>query len=243
MPRHHYKTVVRREHAIYTLLRRAAVALACVICIGLVFYAGKASQEGVLPPYDTSLDQLQTRIVALETERSVDARALAELRDALADSRGSIDELERELAFYRGVLAPETQSSGVLVRAPILRMGSAPGWWRYQLVAQQGGQTPRSGKVQYTGELQVTFWGQERGAPRHYTLSDLDPELSADALTMNFRYFQRREGDIVLPLGFVPERIELALQLVKPVSQSVNSSYSWREALAESSIPLAIEGT
>lgn len=226
---HHRKAIVRREYLPHTILWRGLLALCIVGSLILAFYLGRGSQDSALLPYDDGADRLHAQLVELETRLLVDGQTISELREELTLSRGGIDELERELAFYRSVLAPEEQSAGVILRMPVLRSLGVPGLWRYQLVAQQGGQTRSSGKTVYKGELQVTFVGVERGIPQRYTLSELDGQLAADTLNLSFRYFQRREGELALPPGFEPERVELQFAMAKPTSQLIDASFAWEE--------------
>ena len=226
---HHRKAIVRREYLPHTILWRGLLALCIVGSLILAFYLGRGSQDSALLPYDDGADRLHAQLVELETRLLVDGQTISELREELTLSRGGIDELERELAFYRSVLAPEEQSAGVILRTPVLRSLGVPGLWRYQLVAQQGGQTRSSGKTVYKGELQVTFVGVERGIPQRYTLSELDGQLAADTLNLSFRYFQRREGELALPPGFEPERVELQFAMAKPTSQLIDASFAWEE--------------
>ena len=226
---HHRKAIVRREYLLHTILWRGLLALCIVGSLILAFYLGRGSQDSALLPYDDGADRLHAQLVELETRLLVDGQTISELREELTLSRGGIDELERELAFYRSVLAPEGQSAGVILRTPVLRPLGVPGLWRYQLVAQQGGQTRSSGKTVYKGELQVTFVGVERGIPQRYTLSELDGQLAADTLNLSFRYFQRREGELALPPGFEPERVELQFAMAKPTSQLIDASFAWEE--------------
>jgi uncharacterized coiled-coil protein SlyX len=226
---HHRKAIVRREYLPHTILWRGLLALCIVGSLILAFYLGRGSQDSALLPYDDGADRLHAQLVELETRLLVDGQTISELREELTLSRGGIDELERELAFYRSVLAPEEQSAGVILRTPVLRSLGVPGLWRYQLVAQQGGQTRSSGKTVYKGELRVTFVGVERGIPQRYTLSELDGQLAADTLNLSFRYFQRREGELALPPGFEPERVELQFAMAKPTSQLIDASFAWEE--------------
>lgn len=226
---HHRKAIVRREYLPHTILWRGLLALCILGSLILAFYLGRGSQDSALLPYDDGADRLHAQLVELETRLLVDGQTISELREELTLSRGGIDELERELAFYRSVLAPEEQSAGVILRTPVLRSLGVPGLWRYQLVAQQGGQTRSSGKTVYKGELQVTFVGVERGIPQRYTLSELDGQLAADTLNLSFRYFQRREGELALPPGFEPERVELQFAMAKPTSQLIDASFAWEE--------------
>lgn len=230
MTRRHHRTVIRREHPIRTPLKRTLFLLFILALVIGAFLYGRLGTDAVVLPYDGRADQLRTRILALETQLEVDAQALNELRAELADSRGSIDELERELAFYREVMAPEELTRGVLLRTPRLRRGAIPGEWRYQLVAQQGGRN----RVVHKGELLVTLRGLLNDQPASFALHELDDQLMLPELILSFRYFQRFEGTLRLPPGFNPEVLELQAMMTKPSSDSFENRYAWAELTADS---------
>ena len=158
MALNHYRTIVRRENPTVVRRKRLAFASALIAALAGAYYAGGQQALRSRLPYDDSADELRTRAIALETQLAIDNQTLEQLQSELLASRGSIDELERELAFYRGVIAPEEQTTGVQVREPLLRPTGTPGVFTYQLVVQQGIQSSSSGKRLFKGELQLTVW-------------------------------------------------------------------------------------
>jgi hypothetical protein len=231
MARDNHRTIIRRENPAALRRRRLAGAAALVAALAGAYYVGGQQALRNRLPYDDSADELRTRAIALETQLAIEAQTLEQLRSELAASRGSIDELERELAFYRGVIAPEEQIAGVLVREPLLRPTQVPGVYSYQLVAQQGAQSSSSGKRRYKAELQVTVWGQHNGLPTAYSLAELDDALVSGGIELNFRYFQRKLGELTLPPGFEPERVTLQVVTTKPEKQTAEYSYAWTDIL------------
>lgn len=232
MARRHHRTVVRRVHPVHTPLWRIAAVLLPLLAIFAAYYGGYYRATTAAEPYDDTADRLHTRIVALETRLEVETGAVDALRSELADNRAVLDELERELAFYRNVIAPEEPTDGVRLRAPRLYPGLVPGQWRYELVVQQGGTTSRSGRTVYKGDLFVTLWGLQAGQPTSHTLAELDDNLETQGLTLRFRYFQRSEGELTLPPGFEPETIELRAVLQTPGQQSREKRYAWVDVTA-----------
>ena len=233
MARDIHRTIIRRESPTALRRRRMTFAVTLMVALAGAYYAGGQQALRNLLPYDDSADELRTRAVALETQLAIDRQTLEQLQSELSASRGSIDELERELAFYRGVIAPEEQTSGVQLREPLLRPTNVAGVYTYQFVAQQGAQTSSSGKRLYKAELQVTVWGQQNGEPAAYSLAELDDALVTGGIELNFRYFQRKLGELRLPPGFEPERVTLQVVTTKPEQQTADYSYAWTDLLGE----------
>jgi len=206
--------------ALLALLLTAAAA---------AFWWGYIEGARQLLPLDHAEDQLRDQITMLESQRSIDRSTLEQLRVELADSRGSIDELQRELAFYREVIAPEDSTEDVVLRQPVFRASDSDRLWRYQLVVQKGG----SGKTLFRGELQGVLRGEIDGESREYALSELDTGRVSDAFTLNFRYFQRFEGEIRLPEGFEPWVVVLDAAISKPRTSAHQAEFDWSSVRAQ----------
>ncbi len=231
MARHHHKTVVRREHPLRATLWRAGAAVLVMAAIGIAYWFGYRAQDETFVPLNATSDAMRSQLIDLETRLDVETKAVAQLRQELADSRGSIDELERELAFYREVMAPEEVDQGVVVRPPVLTRSAVPGHWRYQLVTQSG----EGGRTIHKGDLRAVIGGRLGDLPHEVTLSEIDAAQLTDALTISFRYFQRFEGELVLPPGFQPTYIDIELSLTKPQTQNLETRYAWEDVAVDDS--------
>ena len=60
-------------------------------------------------------------------------------------------------------------------------------------------------------------------------LSELDQRLKGTPITLNFRYFQRAEGEIEFPLGFSPDQVEVVVDISKPALEDIRTGYIWNE--------------
>jgi hypothetical protein len=92
-------------------------------------------------------------------------------------------------------------------------------------VVQQGGKTSSG----YRGDLKVNFTGVMAGAITSLPLTELDLTSSGSPLVLNFRYFQRIEGELEFPPGFTPNQVEVVLELSKPTSEDIRTSYIWAD--------------
>lgn len=187
------------------------------------FFLGRHwSSPGVVPLTDAT-EPLRTRAAQLEARLHIDRETIGALRGDLAEANARLDELQRELAFYRGVMAPEEQDAELLLRAPTLVQLSEPRRWRYQLVVQQGARNDTVRK----GSLSVTILGTEGAEPAAYPLALLSEELEDNALNLGFRYFQKFDGVLVIPEGFQPRAIALEAALKQPVEAVVTRRFDW----------------
>lgn len=232
MARQHHRTVVRREHPVRTRAVRLSVFCGLVLGLFVVYQWGLRSGSAQLIPLNDGSEVLLERIGELETRSALDKQALGDLTLKLAESRGVIDELEGELAFYREVMAPEERRQGVVVRAPRFIATSDPLRWRYAVVVQQG----RPTEARFAGELRLRIVGRALDQMRMLPLTDLDDGLAGEPLAINFRYFQRFEGELLLPPGFTPERVEIDVVLQKPRSDAVSVAHDWSGVMVYTSL-------
>ena len=225
MPREQYRTVVKRENPRRQRLLMFAGVSVVIAMTGAAYFWGehRASQRPI--PWSGESDALREELALLATRAELDTQAIADLTTSLAEARGVIEERERELAFYQEVLAPEEITRRPRLRQPVFRATERPGVWRYQLVVQQGGKTSSG----YRGDLKVNFTGVMAGAITSLPLTELDLTSSGSPLVLNFRYFQRIEGELEFPTGFTPNQVEVVLELSKPTSEDIRTSYIWAD--------------
>ena len=223
MPRQQYRTVIKREHPRRQRMVWGISALLVVVAVTSAYFAGehRGSREPV--PWNAEADELRAQLVEAQTRAAIDAQATRELTESLAEARGIIEERERELAFYKEVLAPEELSRGPRLRQPVFSATDQPGVWRYQLVVQQGGKTSSG----YRGDIDVNFVGFLAGEITTLRLSQLDQTLRGAPITLNFRYFQRAEGELEFPLGFLPDQVEVVIDISKPALEDIRTGYIW----------------
>lgn len=227
MARHHPRTVIRRDHPRRTRIVRGL--LLAVLAVVLVGAYGLGHRTGSISrvPLDDGNDAFRNRISELETRAELDKQALNTLMESLANSRGVITELEGELAFYREVMAPEQRAEGVRVRLPRFSPTADPLRWRYELVVQQGKPTEN----RFIGELKLRLVGSVHNQPEIFELANLDERLAGEPLPINFRYFQRFEGEVLLPPGFTPQRVEIDVLVRKPKTDRVSVTHDWSELM------------
>jgi hypothetical protein len=77
------------------------------------------------------------------------------------------------------------------------------------------------------GHVNVTLAGRQGGQQRRVALREISPEQDEDNIRLRFKYFQNVEGELVIPDGFVPERIEISAIAETPVAKRVDQAFEW----------------
>lgn len=163
----------------------------------------------------------------LRQAAEVEKIAHDEVRGALLEAEREASELRQELAFYRNLMSPGDNRTGIHIEAATLGADLLPNTYRYELVVTQV-----RGKNRYArGQLLVKISGARGGDQQVLTLADVTPDGDA-SLKFRFKYFQTFDGQIELPADFVPESIEFeAVSSVKGL-ESTSRSFDWQELIA-----------
>ncbi len=140
---------------------------------------------------------LRSRLARAERALQVEREAGAELEQRLGALQEQILGLERQVAFYRDIVGPRP---GAAVRVQTFVLWPEDGsTYRYQVVLTRG---RNDGKV-VKGAVRLVVAGEQDGRTRRLAMDALTSGGVA-ALDFSFRYFQRLEGRLELPAGFVP---------------------------------------
>ncbi len=233
------KLVVRPHHPRRTLIRIVVGLVLAALVAWALFETGRIRAgfdqaearaerreltEG-LQAAQAANRRLRERIAALERSGQVDGRAYAELRGTLAGLNDEILRLREELAFYRGIVSPADARRGLRIHGFELQPTEGEGAWRFHLVLIQAMQHDR----QAQGAARLTIIGTQDGEPARLALADLGEHPEA-GIAYDFRYFQEFGGDILLPLGFTPNRVEIELVPRSGRDARVEQVFDWPTA-------------
>jgi hypothetical protein len=136
---------------------------------------------------------------------------------------------KEELVFYRGIVSPSDAKLGVNLQSFEVRKKNSQNQYSYKLILTKSGKSTK--KV--SGNAEMLIRGESDGKVSELKLTDLVLEKSSKATKFSFRYFQVFEGDIVLPDGFEPFEVKIA---VKPTTKKVKAfteTISWTDILSE----------
>lgn len=216
---------------------RAAVVLAILIGAYLIFEFGRiqanynivdavAEQQAFLGEIDvleTQIVGLKQEIALLETHRNVEREAYQVVETDLTDLQRKIQEQQEAIAFYRGIVSPKDGGRGLRVQDLKLTRGKEERHYNVRLVLVQVMQHDRSVK----GVVNFSIEGAQDGVTTIYTLEQLLPEEGSSSWPFAFRYFQNFDRELILPDGFMPDKINVEVISNTKSIASVNQSFDW----------------
>lgn len=216
-----------------------AVAALVVFVLGLQgaywfgFKQGMAGQERALRDLAAvrlELDAARAEEVTMrrtfESVRlgaEVDQQALEDVRQQLLELKSEIAEAEEENQFYRNLMAPAGNASGLNIGTVELEETELKRRYRFKIVMQQLSTDHELLK----GTLKVNIIGQQNDELRVIPLADLSKDIPSANIKLRFKYFQNVEGEMVLPEGFTPERIELEARATGKKAATVEKRFGW----------------
>jgi hypothetical protein len=77
------------------------------------------------------------------------------------------------------------------------------------------------------GHVNVNLVGRRGDEQMIFALRDISDEQDQLDIRLGFKYFQTIEGELALPAGFEPERIQIVAVATEPVGKSIDQYFSW----------------
>ncbi len=213
------------------------LALFVAVCGYLVFEFGRiqaeysivetskerAALEATIAGLENEITALKDNIAVLETHRDIEREAYKEVEANLTTLQTKIQEQQDAIAFYRGIVSPEDSKPGLRVQDLKLTRGEEEREYNIRLVLIQAMKHDR--KV--SGNVRISVDGELDGEETSFTFRDLLPEGADAAWKFSFRYFQDFDRLLVLPDGFTPERINVAVDSQTRSIASIEESFTW----------------
>ncbi|MDF3013505.1 MAG: hypothetical protein K0Q78_1709 [Cellvibrio sp.] len=210
------------KNALITLV---LLALTCAALTATYFYAlDQASSERLSPQ---EAQELRAQLEKLTQEASESKRELAkyqlnaevdrqageELRKKVLGLRDEKAALQRDVEVYR-ILTSKKSTNPMGISFGIFSVSALPdNKKQFKLAVQKLAE----GDDDFSGSLRVSVVGQKEGAETKISLHELivnkvGVESLTENIPLNFKFFQNIDTEIVLPEGFVPVRVELAVR-------------------------------
>ena len=167
---------------------------------------------------------LSRQVAILDRSSMVDQRATAEVQATIRNLREQLAQLQQDVVFYRQVVSSDTVDTGLIVGQMNIYGTSDPGRFRYKLVMRQ---QDADGDSYLRGHVNVNLVGRRGDEQMIFALRDISDEQDQLDIRLGFKYFQTIEGELALPAGFEPERIQITAVATEPVGKSIDQYFSW----------------
>lgn len=232
-----YKSIVVEHKPARRLLLSVAVLLLLLAASAIAYWQGgrmlEADFEKLETEYRVTAEQLDVvsekyrnasqQLTNQTVGAEVDRQAVEEVRSAVREHKQTIAELSEEITFYKGLMAPTDREKGLGIRGWEVYATSNPQRFQFKLIVQQ-----LAIKHQLlTGSITAVIDGTLNGIETTLSLHDISEEIDKRDIILRFKYFQYIEGEFTLPVGFIPEQIDLAARATKPNKVQIEKQYAW----------------
>lgn len=175
---------------------------------------------------------LQAELVRVEKSAEVDRLAAEQVRQELFGLRTQLADLQRDVEFYKGLVAPEELNKGLKLHEFALVEDATRKRYDFKLVLANIGGKNRVVK----GELKMILTVQRQGETEEVAFTELPGYEGANPLKLRFRFFQNINGSFKLPEDWQPASVEVAANVKDASGQLFSVSYNWQELLRNSFI-------
>lgn len=168
--------------------------------------------------------ELRRQVAILERSAVMDQRATQEVQETLTELQEQVIRLEQDVVFYRQAISDEIDSSGIIIGQLDIEGTADPQVFRYKLVLRQEESSQDSFLL---GHVNVNVVGELNDEQMVIPLQDISGEVDTIDIRLRYRYFQNIEGELELPVGFMPEQIHVIAISNSPIESQANKSFSW----------------
>ncbi|RZA07607.1 MAG: hypothetical protein EOO68_03200 [Moraxellaceae bacterium] len=202
------------------LMRWFAVALVFTICLPGSYFLGvymtdkkyKVQQDKHGEQQDQTTTELSQQLTQLRTSIEVDRQSMEDLRQLVMTQKAQLNASERDLKVYKDLLSPNVKTNplgisfGVFTVLPL----KGTGHFSYSLTVQK----LSTKEADFAGTLEFRIIGQQGGRSLQLSLYQVSSQVTVPSIPLNFKYFQTLEGDMILPIDFTPQNVELVVKIM-----------------------------
>ncbi|MGB5326063.1 MAG: DUF6776 family protein, partial [Pseudomonadales bacterium] len=230
------------EGAAKPAARRRAISRALRVALVLVllfaaFYWGRQSGLGAAGDlHQRNKDlarQVNQQTIALREARGdnvrlakaaeIDRLAAEDVRSELLTYRQEVADLQRDVDFFRGLMAPDEIERGLRLHSFEVDHDRAKNRYSYKaIITNAGGR----GDV-IKGLLKFSLVAASAEGNREFLLSELPEFQGSMPVRLRFRFFQNIQGSFKLPENYQPVSINASANVRNEAGANFKMSYRW----------------
>jgi hypothetical protein len=166
---------------------------------------------------------LRDQLLNLEQSGTVDQQALDSVQQTIVGLREKISQLEEDVLFYKQIMSPENDESGLVIGQLDLVATDVPGTIRYKMELKQQG----NNESVINGHANINVLGMRNSQEVSIPLNELSAAEPEEDIRLQFRYFQNIEGELVLPENFEPTKVQILAVAEGDNPKTVQKSFGW----------------
>lgn len=175
-------------------------------------------QESVI-----EIEALRQEVANLRLGAQVDQAASEDVRGEVIALKAQIADMQEDISFYRSLMAPSAETKGLTIGSLNVISTGVARHFNYKLVIQQ----LATNHLLLNGYVNFTIVGRQGDLPMSLSLKDVSPSITTKDIRLGFKYFQNVEGELILPEGFEPIRIEIVATVRGPGAATVEKKFGW----------------
>jgi hypothetical protein len=169
---------------------------------------------------------LAQQLTQFRTSAEIDRQSMEDLRQLVMTQKAQLNASERDLKVYKDLLSPSVKTNplgisfGVFTVIPLKETGH----FNYSLTVQK----LSTKEADFAGSLEFRIIGQQGGKSLQLSLYQVSSQVTVPSIPLSFKYFQTLEGDMTLPVDFIPQTVELVVKTVdKKAPPLVTAELDW----------------
>ena len=213
----------------FTVLTIAVVLLLTIFSLtgywlgnkdGISLRAEKTQLIKTVNEINTQLEDSQRQLVMQKQISKVDQAANIHAGNSMDSQHQQIRELERELKFFRNIMAPEESLKGLQL-SRFTWQKQKENLFTWQLSLMQAGSQGRSVSGFANIELIALKGDKEVTVP-------LLSEDKKERFNYRFRYFQHLTGSVIIDAGLIPLSIKVVAHPTLKGQPSIEKHFPWQ---------------
>ncbi len=171
---------------------------------------------------NSQMSFLQQELINTEQASAVDRQALEEVQDTILNFRETIAQLEEDVLYYKQIMSPENNDTGLMIgQLDLVNMNDA-GRVRYRLELRQVGNNDNI----ISGYANVNILGSQDRQEISMPLRSVAVDEDQLDIRLQFRYFQNIQGELLLPERFEPLGVQI-IAVDEGNDETVQKSFAW----------------
>lgn len=167
--------------------------------------------------------RLKERVTYLKQSQTIDEQATQAVRESLAQLQAEAADLREQLAFYRGIAAPEQSRAGVRVHELKLVPTKDAGQLTYDLVLIQSANHEK----RVAGKVEMALVGMRKGNEVTIPWAQFQASEKPAELGFSLRYFQEFSGLVRVSDEITPLRVVVTLVPQAAGAPKIEQAFEW----------------
>lgn len=217
-----YRMVVMPYRPMRRIFNYVVGTLLLLLVAGFCFFYGYDQGARAAPQIGTDnqtvvaleaeAERLRQEVTNLKLAAAVDAQAYEDVRRETVEQKVRITELEQDISVYRSMVSKSDAANPQGISMGTFRVTGSGGvrGFKYKFVVRQLVATNKP----FKGTLSLKITGSRAQQQLSLPLHQVSQQLSDELIPLEFKYFQSVEGDLLLPEGFEPERVDVVVKSV-----------------------------